>query len=72
MTQDSFARLGRRAVRGTAIARFAAPPRLRAQPRAVKIGVLSDTGFVYADDAGGGLVAAAFRTMEQSTCGVQF
>ena len=69
MTQDSFARLGRRAVHGTAIARFAAPPMLRAQSRTVKIGVLSDLGFVY---AGGGLVAAAFRTMEQSTCGVQF
>lgn len=72
MTQDLFARLGRRSVRGTAVASFAAPPTLGAQSWAVKISVLSEMGSVYADYAGGGSVEAAFRTLEQSTCRVQY
>lgn len=72
MTQDLFARLGHRAVRGTAIAGLAAPPTLRAQSRTVKIGVLCDMGSVCTDYAGGGSVEAAFRTMEQSKCRMQF
>jgi branched-chain amino acid transport system substrate-binding protein len=69
MTQDLFARLGRRAVLGTAMAGLAAPPALRAQSPAVKIGVLSDMSSVYADYAGVGSVEAARMAIVDSGIG---
>jgi branched-chain amino acid transport system substrate-binding protein len=50
---------GRRALLGTGLAALAAPPALRAQAPAVKLGVLTDMSSVYADYAGVGSVDAA-------------
>ncbi|MBP0465415.1 ABC transporter substrate-binding protein [Roseomonas sp. PWR1] len=69
MTNDLFARLGRRTVLGTALAGLAAPPSLRAQAPALKIGVLSDMSSVYADYAGVGSVEAARMAIADSGLG---
>ena len=51
---------GRRALLGTGLAALAAPPTLRAQAPAVKIGVLTDMSSVYADYAAAGTVAYSY------------
>ncbi len=50
---------GRRVLLGGALAGLASPPVSRAQPTALKIGVLTDMSSVYADYAGVGSVEAA-------------
>ena len=62
---------GRRALLGTALAALAAPPTLRAQAPAVKIGVLTDMSSVYADYAGTGSVEAARVAIADSGLGEQ-
>lgn len=61
--------LARRALLGTALAGLAAPPTLRAQAPAVKIGVLTDMSSVYADYAGIGSVEAARMAIADSGLG---
>jgi branched-chain amino acid transport system substrate-binding protein len=56
----------RRALLGTAVAGLAAPPALRAQAPAVRIGVLTDMGSIYADYAGAGSVDAARMAIADS------
>jgi branched-chain amino acid transport system substrate-binding protein len=60
----------RRALLGSALAGLAAPPVLRAQSTpAVKIGVLTDMGSIYADYAGAGSVDAARMAIADSGMG---
>ena len=71
MTVPSGSGLGRRALLGTALAGLAAPPTLRAQAPAVRIGVLTDMSSVYADYAGIGSVEAARMAIADSGLGEQ-
>lgn len=59
MTIPNVGGPARRTLLGTALAGLAAPPTLRAQSPAVKLGVLTDMSTVYADYAGIGSVEAA-------------
>ncbi len=69
MDKSLIATVGRRAVLGTTLAGLAAPPTLRAQSPAVKIGVLTDMSSVYADYAGAGSVDAARLAIADSGLG---
>jgi branched-chain amino acid transport system substrate-binding protein len=71
MTVPSGSGFGRRALLGTALAGLAAPPTLRAQAPAVRIGVLTDMSSVYADYAGIGSVEAARMAIADSGLGEQ-
>jgi branched-chain amino acid transport system substrate-binding protein len=66
MTSPLAGRLARRTLLGTAAAVIAAPPVLRAQAPAVKIGVLTDMSSVYGDYAGVGSVEAARMAIAES------
>ncbi|MCK8788044.1 ABC transporter substrate-binding protein [Roseomonas sp. NAR14] len=69
MSHPTLGAVTRRTLLGTALAGLAAPPTLRAQSPAVKIGVLTDMGTVYADYAGPGSVEAARLAIVDSGLG---
>jgi branched-chain amino acid transport system substrate-binding protein len=69
MARSQIVALRRRTMLGTALAGLAAPPTVRAQAPAVKIGVLTDMSSVYADYAGAGSVEAARMAIADSGLG---